>query len=216
MRPADVTRADATPWGVVVPVKRLARAKTRLAAYGGVLRSELALAFAADVVVAALRCEVVERVLVVTDDALAARLLAGLGATVVADAPDAGLNPALQHGADLLRGEHPGCGVATVSADLPSLRPEDLAAVLRQVAPGGRAFVADADGQGTTLLAAGPRADLAPAYGGGSRLRHLASGAAELPGPAALRRDVDTPEDLRRAAALGLGPRTAEVFARLP
>ena len=221
MLPPDVTRADETladetRWGVVVPVKRLVQAKTRLGAYGAGLRQELALAFAADVVAAALRCEVVERVLVVTDDALAARLLQGLGAAVVADAPDAGLNPALHHGADLLRAEHPGCGVATVSADLPSLRPEDLAAVLRQVPPRGRAFVADADGRGTTLLAAGPGADLSPAYGGSSRLRHLASGAVELPGPPALRRDVDTPEDLHRAAALGLGPRTGEVVARLP
>ena len=207
--------ADAVPWGVVVPVKRLAHAKTRLAAYGGVLRTELALAFAADVVEAALRCEAVERVLVVTDDERAAPVLRALGATVVADAPDAGLNPALAHGAGLLRADRLTCGVATVSADLPSLRPDDLAAVLRQVPPGGRAFVADADGRGTTLLAAGPGADLSPAYGGSSRERHRASGAVELAGPVALRRDVDTPEDLRRALALGVGPRTAEVVARL-
>jgi len=210
-----VPTSDATPWGVVVPVKRLSQAKTRLAAYGDVLRQELALAFAADVVAAALRCEAVQRVLVVSDDPLAAQVLHALGATVVADAPDAGLNPALQHGADLLRAERADCGIATVSADLPSLRPQDLAVVLRRVRA-GRAFVADADGRGTTLLAAGPGADLAPAYGSGSRQRHLASGAVELPGAPALRRDVDTPEDLRRAAALGLGPRTAQVVARLP
>jgi 2-phospho-L-lactate guanylyltransferase len=211
-----VPSSDATPWGVVVPVKRLAHAKTRLAAYGGALRQELALAFATDVVEAALRCEVVERVLVVSDDDRAARLLRELGATVVPDVPDAGLNPALRYGAGLLRADFPGCGVATVSADLPSLRPADLAAVLRQVPPGGRAFVADADDRGTTLLAAGPGADLAPAYGGGSRAGHLDSGAVELPAPPALRRDVDTPEDLLRALALGLGPRSAEVLARLP
>ena len=208
--------ADATPWGVVVPVKRLAHAKSRLAAYGGALRQELALAFAADVVAAALRCAAVERVLVVSDDERAAAVLRDLGATVVADAPDDGLNPALRHGAALLRADRPDCGVATVSADLPSLRAEDLAAVLAQVPRGGRAFVADADGRGTTLLAAGPGAELDPAYGGGSRTRHLASGAVELAGPAALRRDVDTPEDLRRALALGLGPRTSAVVARLP
>jgi 2-phospho-L-lactate guanylyltransferase len=211
-----VPTCDVTEWGVVVPVKRLLHAKTRLGAYGGALRQELALAFAADVVRAALQCEPVRQVLVVSDDERATRVLVALGATVVADAPDAGLNPALQHGADLLRAERPHCGVATVSADLPSLLPEDLAAVLRQVPRGGRAFVADADGRGTTLLAAGPGADLLPAYGGASRLQHLASGAVEVAGPPALRRDVDTPEDLRRAVALGLGPRTAEVVARLP
>ena len=207
---------DPTAWGVVVPVKRLARAKTRLAAYGPALRAELALAFAADVVAAALSSAPVVRVLVVTDDDDAAAALVELGADVTRDLPDAGLNPALEHGAGLLRTQVPGCGVATVSSDLPCLRADDLAQALGAVPPGTRAFVTDADRQGTTLLAAGAGAALLPAYGDRSRLRHLASGAAELPGTPALRRDVDTPEDLRQARALGLGPRTAAVVARLP
>ena len=203
------------PWGVVVPVKRLALAKTRLQAYGDALRTELALAFAADVVAATVACPAVVRVLVVTDDERAADLLRTLGAVVEADRPDAGLNPALEHGAVLLRRSLGDCGVATVSADLPCLRQVDLAEALRAVPPGGRAFVADADGMGTTLLAAGPGASLAPAYGGGSRARHRSSGARELAGTPALRRDVDTPQDLQAARALGLGPRTAAVVARL-
>ena len=215
MPASDVLPApDGTAWCVVVPVKRLARAKTRLQAYGSGLRRELALAFAADVVAAAVRCPPVLQVLVVTDDEQAAAVLAGLGAVVTPDRPDAGLNPALEHGAALLRERSPGCGVATVSADLPCLRPDDLAAALRAVPAGSRAFVADADGRGTTLLAAAPGAALLPAYGDGSRLRHLASGAVELPGTPALRRDVDTPEDLQEARALGVGPRTSAVLAR--
>ena len=206
---------DVTSWGVVVPVKLLAVAKTRLGAYGDALREELALAFAADVVTAALRCPVVHRVLVVSDDLLASRVLTTLGAVVVPDLPDAGLNPALAHGADLLRAEAGDVGVATLSSDLPALRPEDLAEALTAVPPGGRAFVADAEGRGTTLLAAAPGTPLAPAYGSGSRARHLASGARELPGTAALRRDVDTPADLAEAVALGVGPHTAAVVARL-
>ncbi|MFN2538888.1 MAG: 2-phospho-L-lactate guanylyltransferase, partial [Mycobacteriales bacterium] len=87
-------------WGVVVPVKRLDIAKSRLAAYGDEHRKALALAFAADVVLAAAP---VAQVLVVTDDPIAGELLAGLGARVVRDDPDAGLNPALEHGVDLLR-----------------------------------------------------------------------------------------------------------------
>lgn len=206
---------DATAWGVVVPVKQLAVAKTRLGAYGDALREELALAFAADVVAAALASPPVVRVLVVTDDPVAARTLAALGAHVAGDRPDAGLNAALAHGAALLREQLPECGVAAVSSDVPALRPEHLAHVLADVPPGGRAFVADADGRGTTLLAAGPGAALAPAYGGASRLRHLASGAVELEGADALRRDVDTPADLEHARRLGPGPRTAAVLARL-
>ena len=217
LRDSHVVPVDRVPdWAVVVPVKRLALAKTRLAAYGDVLRSELALAFAADVVAAALDSPPVVRVLVVTDDELAAQVLGDLGAAVEPDRPDAGLNPALVHGAALLRRELPGCGVATLSSDLPCLRPQDLQAALRAVPAGRRAFVTDADREGTTLLAAGPGAALSPAYGRGSRLRHLRSGAAELEGTAALRRDVDTPEDLRQAQALGPGPRTTQVLARLP
>ncbi|MCA1711016.1 MAG: 2-phospho-L-lactate guanylyltransferase [Actinobacteria bacterium] len=199
-------------WGLVVPVKRLALAKTRLQAYGDVLRQDLALAFAVDVVTAALASDAVEHVLVVTDDERARVALSGAGAVVVSDGPDAGLNPALAHGANLLPA---GLGAATVSADLPALRPDELTAALRAVPADRRAFVADAAGTGTTLLAAPVGQSLAPAYGQSSRDGHLVSGAAELPAGAGLRLDVDTPDDLRRALALGVGGATAAVAARL-
>ena len=207
---------DVTAWGVVVPVKELASAKTRLGAHGSALRQELALAFAADVVAAALACPAVRQVLVVTDDARAAGELGALGAAVVEDRPRAGLNAALAHGAAQLQGAGtPGDGVAAVSADLPCLTAPDLAAALREVPRGGRAFVPDAEGRGTTLLAAAPGVSLAPAYGEASRQRHLASGAVELRGTPALRRDVDTPDDLREALELGVGARTAQAAAGL-
>ncbi len=205
----------AVSWGVVVPVKRLAIAKTRLASYGDDLRQALALAFAADVVDAALGCDLVGRVLVITDDPRAAQLLAALGARIAPDAPDAGLNPALAHGGDLLRATDAALGIATLSADLPALRSADLAGTLRQVTAGARAFVADTTGDGTTLLAAGPGAVLQPAYGPLSCRAHLASGAAELPGAAGLRQDVDTPADLAIALRLGVGRHTAALADRI-
>lgn len=202
-----------TGWGVVVPVKLLALAKTRLQAYGDAGRAELALAFAADVVAAAVRAATVDRVLVVSDDPRAAGL-ARTGVQVVPDEPSAGLNPALAHGAGLLG--RSGRGVAALSADLPALRADDLAAALGAAqALGGRAYVPDAAGTGTTLLAAAPGTDLAPAFGPASRARHRAQGAAELDGAPSLRRDVDTPADLEQARALGVGPVTAAVLARL-
>ena len=197
-----------------MPVKRLALAKTRLASYGDAARQDLALAFATDVVTAALACDEVAEVLVVTDDERAAGVLERAGARIVADSPDAGLNPALAHGAELLRADGDR-GVATISADLPALRPAELAAALAAVPRGGRAFVADAEGTGTTLLAAGPGVDLAPSYGAASRTGHRESGAVELPGGPGLRLDVDTPADLARALALGVGAATAAVAARL-
>jgi 2-phospho-L-lactate guanylyltransferase len=215
--PATPTRAAAAVrWGVVVPVKRLELAKSRLGAYGDELRRQLALAFAADVVVAASGCRGVQRLLVVTDDPTARELLSSLGAEVAADLPDAGLNAALVHGAACLRDRDASLSLVALSADLPALRPEDLQAALEQVPAGGRAFVPDAVGTGTTLLAARAPSALHPAYGAGSRARHRESGALELVGSPALRRDVDTPSDLRDAVGLGVGSRTAEVVSRLP
>ena len=198
-------------WGLVVPVKRLALAKTRLAVQGP-SRADLALAFAADVVSAGLACPSVATVLVVTDDAEARAVLAALGAVVAADWPDAGLNPALAHGAALLRADAPGLGVVTAAADLAALRPDDLAAVLRAVRDGERGFVSDQRGTGTTVLAAAAGAELGPCFGADSRERHRAGGARELTAAASVRLDVDTAEDLRAALELGVGPHTRQAL----
>jgi 2-phospho-L-lactate/phosphoenolpyruvate guanylyltransferase len=82
---------------------------------------------------------------------------------------------------------------------------------------GGAAFVPDAAGIGTTMYAVAPGTEFRPMYGGASRARHAAGGAVELAldGITGLRQDVDTPDDLRAAVALGVGPRTAEVAAEL-
>jgi 2-phospho-L-lactate guanylyltransferase len=203
--------ASETRWALIVPLKPLHLAKSRLAAEAGeALRPSLALAFAEDTVAAALACPLVGRVSVVTDDPLAARRLAPLGARVLPDAPGRGLNAALAYGAATLRRETPGAWLAALNADLPALRPEELGRVLAAAGGHARSFLADAAGVGTTLLAAA-RAELSPAFGGASRARHLGSGAVELAlaGVDSVRRDVDTGEDLRAALALGVGPRTA-------
>ena len=60
-------------WTVLLPVKVLARAKSRLAVLAGDRRRELALALAPDTVAAVLACPEVARVLVVTSDPVAGR-----------------------------------------------------------------------------------------------------------------------------------------------
>ena len=62
---------------MIVPVKELALAKTRLVHFPADLRSEFALATARDVVAAARVCPLVDAVYVVTNDVLAAETLAG-------------------------------------------------------------------------------------------------------------------------------------------
>ncbi|MFJ2260545.1 2-phospho-L-lactate guanylyltransferase [Streptomyces sp. NPDC087844] len=205
-------------WIMVVPLKALARAKSRLsdtAADG--LRPGLALAFAQDTVAAALACPEVAGVAVVTGDALAGRELAALGARIVPDEPGGGLNAALRHAATAVRTTHPHTPLAALNADLPALRPLELARVLTAAAEFPRAFLTDAAGIGTTLLAASPGHELLPAFGTDSRARHRASGATELLLTAvdSVRQDVDTGADLRAALALGAGPRTAVAAQRL-
>jgi 2-phospho-L-lactate/phosphoenolpyruvate guanylyltransferase len=208
-----ITNTDPTArWSLVVPLKPLRLAKSRLTgATGDALRPRLALAFAQDTVAAALACAAVRDVVVVTDDPTAAAELSALGARIVPDTPADGLNAALTHGARAVRTLRPQAAVAALNADLPALRPVELALVLVAAEPFSRAFLPDAAGIGTTLLTAGPGTELNPAFGGPSRQRHLSSGAVEiiLAGVDSVRRDVDTGIDLLRAAELGLGPRTA-------
>jgi 2-phospho-L-lactate guanylyltransferase len=202
-------------WSLVVPVKLLAQAKSRLTGLAEARRAELALAMAADTVAAALAAPPVATVIVVTDDRLVAAELGGLGAIVIEDRPAAGLNPALVFGAEYSDARWPGRGRAGMAGDLPALRPAELALVLERAAAAGEAFVPDAAGTGTTLYAAGPGTAFRPRFGLGSRRRHRTAGAAELDLPElrGLRQDVDTPGDLQLAAELGLGPRTAAALA---
>ena len=239
-------------WTVLLPVKVLARAKSRLAELAGERRRELALALAADTVAAAAACPAVARVVVITSDQVAGPLLAALGAVIVPDEPadlralaaldEAGLdgagrnrsgpgggstelgvqeslNAALRHGAAVAVRRWPGTGLAALTADLPALSPAELSAALRSAgaAPGRTAFVPDAAGVGTTLYAVAPGGEFRPLFGGASRARHAAAGAVQLKldDMAGLRRDVDTPDDLRAALTLGAGPRTTALAAKL-
>jgi len=207
-------------WSVLMPVKVLAEAKSRLAGLAGLSgprRAELALALASDTVTAVVGSDAVARVIVITDDQVAAVALAALGALMVPDEPRAGLNAALGHGAAYAAARWPRDGIAALSADLPALRPEQIGRALRAAAAWPTAFVADAEGDGTTLYTATPGAAFRPAFGLASRARHAAGGAVELilDGIPGLRRDVDTPSDLCGAAALGLGPHSAPLAAEL-
>jgi 2-phospho-L-lactate guanylyltransferase len=203
-------------WSVVVPAKRLAVAKTRLrpltVARPVLAHDELVLAMLADTLAAATACPSVTAVVVVTDDPAAAEVAGGLGARIVADEPDRGLNPALVHGAR----QAAGSPLAALSSDLPALRPDELDRALELAASTApRCFVPDAAGTGTTLLTAVGTA-LEPRFGPGSAAAHRASGARELTGRwPGLVRDVDTEADLMAARGLGVGPRTAALLDRL-
>ncbi|MET8143188.1 2-phospho-L-lactate guanylyltransferase [Sphaerisporangium sp. NPDC005288] len=199
-------------WTMVVPVKTLIAAKTRLAAAAGPHRAALAVAIACDTVAAALACPAVARVVVVTGDPVPAEALSALGAHVVPD-PQAGLNAALRAGAAHALGLAPDGPVGALQADLPALRPAELGVALAAAAEFDQAFVPDAAEVGTTFYGVRPGVAFRPRFGGESRARHLGGGAKELTpdGIVSVRTDVDTPADLAAALALGVGPRTRAV-----
>jgi 2-phospho-L-lactate guanylyltransferase len=203
--------------GVLVPVKPVRHAKSRLAPLGEDTRRALVSAFAADTVSAALASAVVDTVLVVTDDHALAAGVAGLGAQVIPDGASDDLNASLVQAAAELHRRRPDLSPAALCADLPALAPHELTEALTRATAHRRAFVTDADGIGTTLVAATSLTQFAPRFGPGSREMHLSGGAHAIDEVAlpSLRRDVDTPEDLAAALRIGVGERTASVAAGL-
>lgn len=206
---------------LVVPVKPLGAAKSRLrgAADGGVgdavAHARLALALAHDTVAAVRAAARVRALVVVSSDPVVAAEFGAEGVEVVPDGPVPGLNAAYERGAALLRARDPLAAVGALQADLPALRPEELDAAVAAFRASGarRAFCADADGTGTTLLLAAAGVALDPRFGTGSAGAHAASGAVPLLGEwPGLRRDVDTSDDLCAAGQLGLGAHTRSVL----
>ncbi|MCD2197072.1 2-phospho-L-lactate guanylyltransferase [Actinomycetospora endophytica] len=220
----------AAPVDLVVPIKELRRAKSRLvgatadlaptAAGRSASRAGLALALASDTLAAVLASSV-RRLAVVTSDPHAAALIGPADGAkeppraVVVDDPGTGLNAAVLAGADHLRGgdDPPGL-VAALLGDVPALRPaeldEALAAAAGVIADGApAAFVADHTGDGTTLLVLSRPGDGGPHFGPSSARVHETAGAVALTGAwPGLRHDVDVPEDLDQVRALGVGPAT--------
>jgi 2-phospho-L-lactate guanylyltransferase len=210
---SSLTAAPA--WTVLIPVKQTTIAKSRLTGFDATLRRRFAVAFAQDTVTAAVACPEVRRVVVVTDDPIGT-LLRELGADVIPDAPNAGLNAALRYAADQVRRDDPGAPVAALSSDLPAVRAADLTAALTRTSA-GRWFVPDAEGEGTTMLGAARGQEWSPHFGPRSRAAHRALGMVELDIPELerLRRDVDTAADLSDAYRRGVGAWTTEVLAGL-
>ncbi len=211
-RPVSATATAA--WALVLPVQQAGRAKSRLVAPDGVDHAGLARAIALDSLAAVRASELVGHRVVVTSDEVVGPLSATAGDHVVTD-PGEGLSAAIRRGVDHVARAWPGAPVAVLLADVPALRPAQLTEALRAVSVHRTAFVPDAEGTGTVLLAARAAADLRPAFGVDSASRHEQAGATRivlaLP---RLRRDVDTAVALARAVELGVGPATRAALGR--
>ena len=185
----------------VLPVKRFDAAKQRLAA--GIdeeRRRHLAAAMVADVLDAIGEARSIERLIVVSGDPIAQELAANAGAEVVPDPEDAGHVQAAQAG--IARAEAEGAErVALLAGDCPLLDPRELDKLLTGVPGSYVGIVPDRHGSGTNALLLSPPSAIVPAFGEGSRERHVEAarqagipfGIEELP---SIELDLDTPADV--------------------
>jgi 2-phospho-L-lactate guanylyltransferase len=216
---------------VVLPVKRFAHAKTRLAeAVGPPGRAALMKAMLADSLAALAAAELVDRVVVVTGEGRAERV--GLDAArggsleveVLQEPEDHGHSAAAVLGIVRALALGAECS-ALLPGDCPFVDARELDGALGRMEPGRVAVVPDRHGTGTNALLLAPADAIGPAFGEGSCERHLdrATRAGfeavreELP---SLALDLDTPEDLdalrqRAEAEPAAAPRTAAALAAL-
>ena len=201
--------------GVIVAVKRLAAAKTRLApSFSAPAREGIVLGMLVDTLTAAARVSAVRRITVVTPDDVAAAAAVRLGADVIADPTPAGhadpLNNAIAVAERVVSESI--ANVVVLQGDLPALKTWEFAEAIAAAREHDRSFVADRLGTGTAVLCAfGTTLD--PRFGVDSSARHRDSGAVELTGGwPGLRCDIDTPDDLAIARGLGIGPATGQAI----
>lgn len=198
----------------IVPVKRLALAKSRLAVPVD-QRQALALAFALDTVAALSGSPLVAGVLVVTPDPVVTSRVRRPGVRVTPDR-GTGLTQAVHEGVRIATAWRPGTGVVVVPADLPCLSAADVTRVVTDATDPEGAFVPDRSGTGTTLVVYPPLRRARTRYGPDSAAAHRSLGLRALDhAPRGARHDVDDLADLREARALGPGPETLAVLERL-
>jgi 2-phospho-L-lactate guanylyltransferase len=210
-------RADgAADVALIIAVKRLAAAKTRLApVFSARTRENVVLAMLVDTLSAAAGVASVGSITVITPDDAAAAAAAGIGANVLADPTPEGhhdpLNNAIAAAERAVAASF--SNVVVLQGDLPALQTQELAEAIAAARHHRRSFVADRLATGTAALCAfGSMLD--PQFGPDSCARHRRSGAIELTGAwPGLRCDVDTPADLAAARRLGVGVATARAIA---
>jgi 2-phospho-L-lactate guanylyltransferase len=202
--------------GLVIAVKRLSAAKTRLAPiFSATTREAVVLAMLIDTITAAAAVPAVQSITVVTPDDVAGDAARQLGARVLPDPTPQGhrnpLNNAIAAAEEAVRPET--SNIVVLQGDLPALQPRELDDAIAVARAYARSFVGDRHGSGTSaLIAFGVALD--PRFGQDSAERHRHSGGIELTGAwPGLRCDIDTPEDLLVARRLGVGAATAQAIA---
>ncbi len=185
----------------ILPVKRFAAAKQRLAAgFEDERRAALIVAMLRDVLEAIAAARSVERTIVVTAEPRAEELARAAGAELVPDPELGGHSGAAQAGVERARELGAEC-ILLLPGDCPLLEARELDRLLTGLPRSYVAVVPDRHGSGTNALALAPPEAIAPAFGEGSCARHVAA-AREAGVPFAVERlaslalDLDTPADV--------------------
>ena len=185
----------------MVPVKRFEAAKERLRpGIDDERRGPLIAAMLEDVLEAIAAARLVERTIVVSGDPAAITLAEAAGAEVLADPSDEGHSEAALLGTARARADGASC-VVLLPGDCPLLDPRELDSLLTAVPERYVAVVPDRHGTGTNALVLAPPDAIRPAFGEGSRERHVAA-AREAGVPFAVEAvpslaiDLDTPADI--------------------
>lgn len=209
----------------IVPIKRFGAAKSRL---GEVLdrgdRNRLVEAMLADVLAELGRSIQLERTIVVSGEPAAARAAEMATAALLPDPDDAGHSEAAARGVRAALAASVDC-VALLPGDCPLLRAAELDEALAALGPPVAVVIPDRHGSGTNGLLLSPPDAITPAFGPGSRERHLdlarrarvEARVAEIP---SLALDLDTADDLRELnrrlrAGPDLAPQTAQTLESL-
>jgi 2-phospho-L-lactate guanylyltransferase len=185
----------------LVPVKRLDRAKSRLAdVLEPVDRRQLARAMLTDVLTTLVRVEGLAGILVVTSDVEVAALATEHDAAVLADPPETGFNEAVRHGMRWLDDRYH-AGAVVVPGDIPFVTVAEFEAVLAATRRSPIVVVPATRDGGTNLLAIAPPLLMPPAFGPDSFARHVAAAHALGITPQILRlegagHDIDVAADL--------------------
>jgi 2-phospho-L-lactate/phosphoenolpyruvate guanylyltransferase len=206
----------------IVPVKRFPEAKQRLTpGIDEERRIALVAAMLEDVLEAIAAARTIERTIVVSGDPVAQEIAASASAEVVPDPADEGHVEAALAGIARAEVEGAEC-VVLLPGDCPLLDPRELDRLLTGVPDPYVAIVPDRHGEGTNALVLTPPTAIRPAFGEGSRARHVAA-AREAGVPfaveelASLALDLDTPADLVALTreieeSRGGAPRTARAL----
>jgi len=216
---------------VILPVKRFARAKTRVVeTIGPPGRAALLRAMLADVLVALDAAREVERVIMVTGEGRAEKVAmerakrSPTPLEVLRDPTDRGHSEAATLG--IVRAKALGATCAALlPGDCPLLDPDELDAALSGFSDRTVGVATDRHGTGTNLLVLSPADAIGPAFGPGSRERHLdraerAGYTAKILDVPSLALDLDTPDDLEALSSLlsenpDRAPITAAALAEL-